>query len=354
MRNSKKSTRLAAASVAAATLTVALVGCSGDLGAQATCEGVVVESGVTNSLSDALLYIAEAKGYFEDEGLDVKLRPFKSAAEMIPYLAAGHLSVGAGAPSAGFYNGIARNIDIQIVADKGQLVTNFDYMPLLVRADLVESGEVTSVADLKGKKLAEPAPGSSTASTASETLQAAGLKYDDVEHVYLGFPDHVAALQNGSIDASFTTEPAASRALASGEAVLLFDSTEVYNQQQLAVLLYSGDFSKKEPAIAQCFMNAYSKAAVDYSAAVAGGNWEGEGSEEIVEIIADAISSNPESVRSTVPSFVNADASLNVESLQKDYAFFVEQGFFTGTSEIDFSTLVNTSFAENVSKADQS
>ena len=341
----------AATAVAAGLVAASLAGCSVTETGATSCEDVSVEAGITNSLSDSLLYIAKDRGYFEAEGLDVRLRPFKSAGEMIPYLAAGHLAVGAGAPSAGFYNGIARDIDIKIVADKGKLVTDYDYMPLLVRKELVDSGKVKGVADLKGLKVAEPAPGTATASTAAALLESAGLTYNDVQHTYIGFPDHVAALQNGSVDAALTTEPAATKALASGEVVKLADSTEVYNNQQLAVLLYSGDFPKEQGAAAQCFMNAYTRAARDYNAAVEGGSWTGPGADEIADIIASNVDTEPEAIKKTVPSYVDAGAALNVGSLARDYGVFVKQGLYQGQSEIDFDSLVDTSF---VDKATQS
>ena len=40
-----------------------------------------INVGITNTSADAGFYIADAKGYFKDEGLNVKLIPFPSAAE---------------------------------------------------------------------------------------------------------------------------------------------------------------------------------------------------------------------------------------------------------------------------------
>lgn len=347
MKNLERLLRRATMATVVATGAAILTACTQTASTANPCYDAKVQVGITNSLSDALLYIAQDNGYFDEQGLDVSLKSFKSAGEMIPYLGAGHLSVGAGAPSAGFYNSIDRNTNIKIVADKGGLATGFNYMPMLVRKDLVDSGEITSVKDLKGRSVAEPAPGTATSSTASAVLGSEGLTYDDIEHVYLGFPDHVSALQNGSVDASLTTEPAASTALASGDVVQLADSTEVYNNQQLSVLLYSGDFATEHPEVAQCFMNAYVQAVEDYTNALPTADWNGEGADRIVEIIASHINSTEEKVRSTVPGYVKPDASLNVESLKRDYEFFVQQGMYKGTTDIDFSTLVETSFVNN-------
>lgn len=348
--NRQSNRRALAAGVTVAALSGSLLtacGAAGDEVGATSCEGAKVSAGVVSSISDALLFIAADKGYFEDEGLDVDLTAFDSAAKMIPSLGSGQLDVGAGAPSAGFYNAVGRDIAVRIVADKGELVTNYDYMPILVRTELVESGKVKTVADLKGLKAAEPAQGTSTASTLAAVLESGGLSYDDVEHEYLGFADQVAAFANGSIDLATTTEPAATKILAEGTAVRFADSTEVYNEQQLAVLLYSGDFGEERKAAAQCFMNAYAKAAADYRAAVEGGTWTGEGAEDVVAIVAEHTGLAPEVVKQTVPAYVSDDARVNVDSLQRDYDFFADQGWIEGDAA-DLQEIVDTTWVDQV------
>lgn len=344
----KQTSLLKSAVVALATfaLAIPLAACSGGAEAgAASCKGTKVTAGIVNSLSDSILLIADAKGYFKDKGLDVTLSKFDSAAKMIPLLGSGQLDVGAGAPSAGFYNAVSRDINLKIVADKGELVTNYDYMPILVRKDLVDSGKVKTVADLKGLKVAEPAEGTATSSTLGAVLKAGGLQYDDVQHAYLGFPDQVAAFENGSIDAAATTEPTATTIVDSGEAVRFADSTKQYNDQQLAVVLYSSDFAEKKAAAAQCFMDAYVKAAHDYSAAVEGGHWDGQGADDIVRIVSDRIGMPVDQIKKTVPSYVAPNAEVNLDSLTKDYDFFKAQGWTEGPA-LDVSTLVDNSFVQ--------
>ncbi|HWJ65287.1 MAG TPA: ABC transporter substrate-binding protein [Nocardioides sp.] len=334
---------LAVAALSGSVLTACGGGDSSAAGGE-SCQGAKVTVGIVNSLSDTILLVADAKGYFEEQGLQVTLTPYDSAAKMIPLLGAGRLDVGAGAPSAGLYNAVAQKINLKIVADKGELVQKYDYMPVLVRKDLVDSGKVKTPADLKGLTVAEPAEGTATASSLNAVLESAGLTYDDVKHTFIGFPDQVAAFANGSIDAATTTEPAASKAVAAGTAVRFADSTETYDNQQLAVALYSSDFAEKRTAVAQCFMNAYVKAAGEYAAAVDGGTWTGEGVDEIVKIVSDKIGLPAEVITKTVPSYVSPDAHVNVESLKKDYAFFQDQGLTTG--DVDVDKLIDNSFVD--------
>ena len=79
-----------------------------------------VTLGMTGTTTDVGFYVADKKGYFRAEGLDVKLTMFDSAARMITLFASGALDVGGGGPSAGLYNAVARGVDNRMVADKNQ------------------------------------------------------------------------------------------------------------------------------------------------------------------------------------------------------------------------------------------
>ena len=83
--------------------------------APTTAAAQAITVGATSSTSDAPIFIADQKGYFRDEGLDVKVTNFRSAADMVAPLGAGQIEAGAGSASAGLYNAVARGIKIKIV-----------------------------------------------------------------------------------------------------------------------------------------------------------------------------------------------------------------------------------------------
>ena len=308
------------------------------------CNGQEVSVGITNSASDAPFYVADQKGYFEDAGLKVEFLPFDSAAKMIAPLGAGQLDVGAGAPSAGFYNAVSRDVNLRIVADKGSMPENYGYMPLLVRKELVDSGKVQDIGDLKGLKVAEPAQATATSSTLSTMLGSAGLGYDDVQHEYIGVGEHPAAFANGAIDAALTTEPSATVAEQQGDVVRLATPPDFYDNQQLAVVLYSDAFAKDDAEAAQCFMDAYLKGARDYDEAFVEGELTGEAGDEVAGIVAEATGLDEELYRQIVPNYVDPDGTVNMDSLKQDYAFFDKQGYLEGSVQVD--DIVDDSFAQ--------
>jgi uncharacterized protein len=64
---------------------------------------------------------------------------------------------------------------------------------------------ITSVEDLKGKKVSIGAPGSGTAANAEQILEIHGMTLDDIEKQDLDFAESTDGIQDGAIDAAFVT-----------------------------------------------------------------------------------------------------------------------------------------------------
>jgi NitT/TauT family transport system substrate-binding protein len=314
------------------------------LPAAAMASDVEVRVGTNNVISDAAFFIANRKGYFKEQGIKLTLVPFDAGPKMIAPLGTGQLEAAAGAISAGLFNAAARGINIKVVADKGSAPPSYDYMPILVRKALVDSGKVKSFGDLKGLKVAEAAKGGSPGSKLNEAMKSVGMGYRDVQVEYLGYPQHVTALMNAAVDASVTTEPSASQAVERGIAVK-FSTDAIYPNQQVAVLLYGGDFIKKSPEVARKFMVAYLKGARFYNDALKDGRFAGPNAAEVISILStDSNVKDPELYKKMVPNGIHPDGKLNEASLKKDYQFYKEQGYLEGTSSVE--QVVDNSFAD--------
>ena len=296
-------------------------------GNASAADPMTVRVGVTSSSSDVGFFIADKKGYFRQEGLEVKLIPFDSAAKMVAPLGSGQLEVGGGAPSAGYYNGLKRGLNIKIVADKASTPPGYNYQPLLVRKDLVDSGRYKSFKDLKGMKIAGSAPGSGSNSALNEALKKGGLKYSDVERVFMSFPQHVIALQNKPIDAAVTTEPSVTQAVQSGAAIRAEGSDTMYPYQQVAVVLYGGEFMTAHADAAKRFMRAYIRALRDYNDALKNGRLAGPNAPEVIAICSAYTSANdPAIFRMITPQGANPNGGVHEPSLKNDLQFFKDQG----------------------------
>jgi NitT/TauT family transport system substrate-binding protein len=306
-----------------------------------------IRIGVTNASSDAALFIADKRGYFRQEGLAVTLMAFDAGAKMIPLLGNGQLEVGAGAASPGLYNAVERGLDLKIVADKARNTPGYGYQSLLVRKDLIDSGEFKGLADLKGRKVAVVAQASSDNSVLNEAMKSVNLRFEDVEKVYMGFSQHAMALRNRAIDASITTEPTTTFIVKAAIAARFVGSDSFYPNQQTAVIIYAGDFIKNRPAEAFKFMRAYLRAVRDYNTALKDGKLAGKGAEEIISILTEYASlKDPEVYRAMTPHGCNPDGKVNIESLQKDWLFFKDKGDISGKLTVD--QVVDMRFVDSV------
>jgi NitT/TauT family transport system substrate-binding protein len=314
-------------------------------GAALAAEPVVVRVGLANASSDVGFFIADKKGYFKQEGLNVSFLAFDSGAKMVAPLGNGQLEVGAGSPSAGLYNAVARGIEIKIVADKGSTPSGYGYQPLLVRKDLVDSGRFKTLKDLKGMKIAGSATGSASTSTLNEALKKAGLKYSDVERIFLGFPQHVMALQNKAVDAAMTTEPSATKAVQSGAAVRIMGDDVIYPNHQLAVVLYSNAFIKNNPDAAKRFMRAYLRAVREYNDALKDGKIAGPNATEVIAILTEYTNiKDPAVYRTITPQGCNPDGAVHEASLKNDLAFYKDEGLIKGNVTVEQA--LDNSFVE--------
>jgi uncharacterized protein len=73
----------------------------------------------------------------------------------------------------------------------------------MVQIVALESSGITSLEDLRGKRVSVGAPGSGTEVNAEAILSANGITYDDIEEQRLNFNETADALANGDIDAGF-------------------------------------------------------------------------------------------------------------------------------------------------------
>jgi NitT/TauT family transport system substrate-binding protein len=294
-----------------------------------------------------MFFIAEQKGYFAEQRIKVELIPFDLGPRMIAPLGTGQIDVGAGASSAGLFNAAARGIDVKIVADKGSMPPGYQYMGILVRKALIDSGKVKTMADLKGLTVAEGGEGGSQSSQLNEALRQAGLAYKDVQHVYMPYPQHVGALVNAAVDASVTAEPSATQAIATGAAVRFAD--DVYPNQQVAVLLYGGDFIRKRRDVAERFMIAYVKAARYFNAALKDGRFAGPAATDVIDIMVQNTGLKDAALyRKMVPNGINPDGRVNLDSLRKDLAFYQAQGYLE--KPVAAESAVDMSFVDHALK----
>ena len=299
----------------------------------------LVRVGYLNSASDAGLLIAADRGYFAEQGLDVQLERFDSGAGMTAPLATGQLEVGAGTPSAGLYNAVARNISIKIVADKGSNRTGFGFQGIALGKGLDD--RVRDYADLRGLKVAMTATGGTSADLLlMAALRKGGLRPSDVEIATIPYPELNLALATGAVDAAIHFEPLFTLGVRQGLAVDWKRADEVYPDLQGATILYGMPFIVDKPDAARGWMVAYVRGLRVYNDAfLKNGN-----KDEVIAILAQATGASPAVLAQAVPVGLNPDGYANAAGLANDIQTLTSLGFVT--QPVDVAAVVDNSYVD--------
>ena len=161
------------------------------------------------------LTVAERKGFFKEEGLDVEINDFGGGARSLQSLIGGSVDVVTGA----YEHTIrmqAKGQDVRALVELGR----FPGIVLAVKKD--KAGQIKSAADLKGAKIGVTAPGSSTALAAQYAMVKAGLKAGDAALIAVGGgAGAVAAMKKGEIDAISHLDPVIAKLEADGDIQVL-------------------------------------------------------------------------------------------------------------------------------------
>jgi NitT/TauT family transport system substrate-binding protein len=307
-----------------------------------------VRLGWLKSLTDTALYVAIKKGYFSAEKIEIVPTQFRSGANMVVPLGSGELDVGAGSPSAGLYNAVARGVKMVIAADKTRSSPGYGGAHFIVRKVVVDSGRFKDMKDLKGLRIALSGPGNSNTASLYYAIRPTGVKYGELTITTLGYPAQVTAMANNAIDVSIILEPFASAMAAKGVAVRVRSDDEVDPEHQLACLLFSGQFAAKRD-LAVRFLRAYLRGVQFYRGALKDGKLAGPNAEEVISlIIANTVVKDPKVLRSITLFGVDPNGAVNAASLQKDLDFYATQGWIKG--KVDLGKIVDQSFVQEAAR----
>ena len=284
----------------------------------------------------APVFVAKEKGYFAEQGLDVTLEPFAGGPEPITLTATSQLDAATVGAGPAFWNVLAQDLPISVVAP-GHAEGNPVATPLMISRQACESGAITSVADLRGKAVAVNARGA-TEYWLGQALATAGLTIDDVDLQTLAFPDAVAALAAGALDASMVGEPLATKAEQDGLAVRLLTDFPVQDVQP-TVVIANDDFLSSQPEAAQGLVTAYLKACRD----LAGGGFTDPANLAIIEQYTEVPAAL---VAQAVQPVYAVDGRIDLAGLAKLQAFFRNRGQLEYDQDIDPATVVQGRFVE--------
>jgi NitT/TauT family transport system substrate-binding protein len=285
-----------------------------------------VRVGSTPAVSSAGIYLALEKGFFKDEAIDIELFiTGNSGASLTLLLSKNELDVGAGGFTSGLFNAINKGEAFKVVADKGHVAKNKEYISLIVRKDLVDSGRYKTLKDLKGMKIALPSlDGVSQQIVMDGILKKAGLTDKNITYIKASYPEINIALKTKSVDATVHLEPFLTQAILDGTAVKVLSSQEIIPDQQSAAIFFSPQFSKNQSNLAVRFLKAYLRGVRLYNEGLDNPKkWA-----EVVRLLKKHIKIDNDKVWSSMaPVGLNNDGQLLNLSLARDLKWYKEKGY---------------------------
>ncbi len=230
------------------------------------------------------LYIADAKGMFAAEGLQIEVNQVVFANNIAQQVTAGSVNMG----TLGLIEPIrviAKGGSVAILREEGALP------PFM----LIAKPDIKTIADLKGKTISLGGIADSTRIYVERMLASANLTLDQVDKIYAGSAaDRFSQLRSGAVDAALLLPPFDSLAEAAGYNNLGNTKDYVTDLPWTGYMVNTAWATQHKDAVKK-FLMAYQKA-VDWF-------YEDENRAEAVKIAADLSKGDPEVIGKTYDTF---------------------------------------------------
>jgi NitT/TauT family transport system substrate-binding protein len=298
--------------------------------------------------SHTVSFVAQEKGYFAAQGLEVELIYFRSFPEMVPLLATGELDLGLGTHSVNLFNAIASELPVRVVGGV------FEYPEgwrdnYAVRKDLFDSGEVTELSDLSGRKIAINTLGAFGEFSLAQLLAQSGISIDDVELVVLPPAEMSLAMANGAVDAATLWGPLAEQSFADGvSAPLAYEfetATHITSYVAGKRLLHSDNQEITIRILAALYTTIQQDlAGADYLK-----------DEEISRILQKYTDLPLAIINNTRPEPFIYDGKVDAESINKIQSYFFDRGYLNYSELLSTDEIADESFLnEAIQRLNQS
>ena len=238
------------------------------------------------------LYIARDKGFFKQNGVDVELVVMEDPKERFPTLMADRIQM------------IASTVDTALLYLKKP--TDFQYVVAIDDSDggdgIVAKKPITSIADLKGRKVAVDY-GSVSDFYLNVLLAKAGLTESELNTVNMTAADAGGAFVAGRVDAAVTWEPWLSRGKATSFGHLLVDSSTTPGLITDVIIVRTG-WEKTHARDVAAVVKSWNEAVAYYEAHP----------DESIAIMAKGVGGwlkNPKDFKETLPGIKFYDAAAN-------------------------------------------
>jgi NitT/TauT family transport system substrate-binding protein len=246
-----------AIAAALALLAAAALACAKDTDDPAAKPLTRVRVFAQQHLSSGGFLLAQAAGYFEDEGLEIDWVTAGSGRDLLGPLLDGELDVLTNNMSPIYLNAIAQGGRIRIVADKGHLSRDgCNYLSFITRPELLVDGRLVPRPDGEPWRMSYRR-GSFFEFLFDRAVASAGLSRGAIEVHHLTGEVEGQTLVQGGIDVATMTGARLQALLDSNQAAVWMRAQDLIPDAQAFVVLFGPQLLDRDPEAGIRFMTAY-------------------------------------------------------------------------------------------------
>lgn len=295
-------------------------------------------------VSTGPIFIAQERGYFKDEGLDVELKFFQAAQPVSVAIASGDADFGVTAFTAGFFN-LASKGALKVIGAQLHEVKGFDGSAILASNKAYDAG-LTSVDKLPGHSFAMSTVGSSFHYMIGRVAEGAGFSMDDMQLKPLqSVGNMIGALKSGQVD-SMIIVPHVAKPLANAGAAKIIGWVADYAPYQVGGLFTSTANVENKREMVGKFVKAYQRGIADYRAAFVDGDKDRDAIVELLHkyVYADQPAEQAFGKIRNGAMYIEADGRLDVADVYKQIGWYQNLGLVDKAA--DPAKIVDNSFIE--------
>jgi len=331
-------TRRAFGALAAATMLMGVTAASAE----------PIKVGILSLVSHSPSIIAEGKGYFKEQGLEVEFVPFQAAQPMAVAIASGDVDFGMTAMTGGLIS-LAEKGAVKIIGGALQETPEIEGQKIIVSKAAFDGG-VTTPKQLAGKRYGITTAGSSFHYMANKIADKEGIARSDMQLVPLNaVPAVIASLKSGQIDAWSIVPNIAAGLTKGGEIHEIGKVSDYIDNYQVTTVFTSTDNVTSNRKLVEQYLAALSKGIADYNAAFVDKTMSAEDTTAVVGMIHKYVYTD-RPIEAADPAIragamrINEGAKLNVASVQDQLDWFKSEKLVP--AEASMEKLVDTSFVE--------
>ena len=304
--------------------------------------------GLLHTLSPAPFYIAQERGYFRDEAIDLTFRFFEAAQPIAAAAVAGDIDVGVTALTGGFFN-LAQKGVLKVIGGGLHEQRGYQGSAILVSNQAYAAG-LTSPDRLAGHSFAITQYGSSFhymlgRIAEAEHFDAGSVTLRPVQQI----ANMVAAVGSGQVDSTIAIASMAKPLAASGQAHIIGWAGDIV-PYQITALFTTARMIARHADLLHRFARAYQKGVADYRAAFLRLDAQGRPiidakTDAVIPLIGKYVFRGDPNAREKIiggVGYYDEDAALDVADVIAQLTWFEAQGLVKG--DLDPHAVIDTRF----------